>query len=757
MGRVTHADSPWDGFAGVTITVARYPGYQRQVVTDANGEYRLEDLPPGDLLVVLAHDETMTSDFRDIQLAEGQTLRLDVRLVEGPLDAMTLEWGYHKVSPPTRFRLSEDVFGRAFPELKYQRPARDQGNTVRSVDSALELAEGARVTRAGLSLHGSSGLGADYRLEGLSTVDPAFGTNALPVHSSFLEPIELSWGSTDARSGGGTGARIDATLMPTAFRVFSGSAFMSWAPGVLEGARAPLGAGDALPRATSLGNQGDLGGSFTGPIIPKRLAVFLGVAPILSRSRVGSASTPFLDQRGVQSIARLTLQSPHTAGSVDLTFITMPTERRPALAATSEVSRPPSIQDTTTQTSLALKGYLGGAEIQARVGWLHRRGDVETPFDEQEGPPTPPSWRKSTFSTDRYQASVDAERRFDLLGQHWLTAGIEAEALRYSHAVSPPDTFVQGPEVRTRGSVLRAYVQDSWSPRFSYAPDLNFGVRYDAQQILPANGGPTLHVGEQVSPRLELIVPDLIPWLDSRLFVRYGSTVSLLPLSLAERAGGNPSALVAPTSRDFFLGLQHLSFGHSQLSVTYLHRKLDAPLEGLLRSPASRARARRYEALSVVLRQEKDSNGRNFYLSYTRSNLSERGAGRVRAPFARRPLDGEGPTLFDAAVSDRPDSIRAYLLRDLPGLHKWRPKLSVSYLVESGAWMEGAPTRLPWVHTFDASVSFSYWIEYTGTVTFGLDVFNILNFQTVTRTDATGAPAEYQPPRQLRFQARYDF
>ncbi|NTX41015.1 TonB-dependent receptor [Myxococcus sp. CA033] len=756
IGKVTRADSPWDAVAGVTVTAVLGPGDLRAGITDEHGEYRLEDLPPGTFFVTFDKQETFSNAIRDIQLAEGQTLRMDVRLVEGPDEAETLEWGFHKTTLPTHFQVN----GRFFPDLKNQRRAKAQDNTVRSVDSVLELAAGAHVSNAGLSLHGASGREADYRLDGLSTVDPAFGTNSLPLHSSFLDSIDLSWSGTDAMSGGATGARIDATSTPTAFREFSGSAFMSWAPGVLEGARASPGAGDDRPRTTSLGNLGDFGGTFTGPVIPKRLALLLGVAPILSRSRVSSATSPFLDSRGVQALARLTLNPHALPGSMDLTFITAPTRWTPALAATSEASRPTSVHSTTTKTSLAFTGRLGETQVQARVGWLHRQGDLEALLNEPGAPPPTDSTRTSpSFSTDRYQASVRVEHGLTLLGSHRLKAGIDAEALRYAHATSPLDTgtSMPGPEVRTRGSVLGAYVQDSWAPPFSHAPELNVGVRYDAQRILPSDGGTSLHLGEQVSPRLELVFDDPLPWFSSRLFARYGSTVSVLPLSLAERAAESPSALVSPTSRDFLLGLQHLSHGLSHLSVTYLHRKLDAPMEGLLRTPASPAKERRYEALSVVFQQEHELENLRFYLSYTRSSLAEKGTGRVRTPFAQRTLDGGWPTLRDASVSDRPDSIKLYVLRALPTLHRWRPTLSLSYIGESGAWMEGAPTRLPWVHAVDASATFLHWIEYTGRITLGLDVLNVFNFQAVTRTDAFGAPAEYQPPRQVRLQARYDF
>ncbi|WXH28637.1 hypothetical protein WA016_02583 [Myxococcus stipitatus] len=395
------------------------------------------------------------------------------------------------------------------------------------------------------------------------------------------------------------------------------------------------------------------------------------------------------------------------------------------------------------------------------MGWLHHEGDLEALLHGQGAfPPTDVPRTGAPFSTNRYQASASAERWLTLLGSHHLRAGIDAEALSFAHATSPLDTgaSVPGPEVRTRGSVLGAYVQDSWRVPLRYSPDLNVGVRYDAQRILLPDRGPSLRVGEQVSPRLELTFPTLIPWFDMRFFARYGSTVSVLPLSLAERASGSPSALVAPTSRDFHLGFRYLADIPSHFALTYLHRKLDAPVEGLLRTPVARARERRYEALSLVFQQEDTGNhGLRFYLSYTRSSLTERGTGRVRTPVLQHTLDGGWLPFLDAAVSDRPDSIKLYVRRDLPFLDSWDPSLSLSYIGESGAWMEGAPSRLPWVHTIDASVAFLYRIEYTGRITLGLDVSNILNLQAVTRTDALGAPFEYQPPRQLRLQARYDF
>ncbi|WP_342376149.1 carboxypeptidase-like regulatory domain-containing protein [Myxococcus stipitatus] len=122
MGKVTHADSPWDAVEGVSVGAVLEPGHARWAVTDARGEYRLDDLPAGEYLVVFQKQETASSDHREVQLAEGQTLRLDLRLMEGPELAETMEWGWYKTTAPTRFQVN----GAFFPELMHQRPARER-------------------------------------------------------------------------------------------------------------------------------------------------------------------------------------------------------------------------------------------------------------------------------------------------------------------------------------------------------------------------------------------------------------------------------------------------------------------------------------------------------------------------------------------------------------------------------------------------------------------------------------------------------
>ena len=392
-------------------------------------------------------------------------------------------------------------------------------------------------------------------------------------------------------------------------------------------------------------------------------------------------------------------------------------------------------------------------EVQARLGWLHRslsreRDATLTPSDGSGGFDS-----LDVDTADRYQASVRFHYKRPLYGEYRFRAGVDAELLVHEQRQS-------GLESRMRSQVLGAFVQDTWTPVDLLT--LSAGLRYDLQQVLPDDGGPSFLVGNRVSPRLGVV------WghhSGGRLFAQYGTAMSLVPLRLVEAHGVEPgstmASLAAPSSRDLVFGTDARLGSSVRASATYLHRDLRAPIDSVL-APVV-ANDRTFDAVTVLLaRNDFDHyEGLKFLLSYTWSRLSEKGAGplRLAASPSSGPLPlGMGlPGSAATATADRPHAIKAFIALRTALRRGLTSQVGVAYLGESGAWMRDAPERLSWVHTVDAFVSLDTWRPDVGMVTFGLDVFNLFNFQAATRMDAFDVPVEYQPPRQLRLQARYVF
>nr|WP_242594114.1 TonB-dependent receptor [Corallococcus exiguus] len=788
-GTVTNADGKTPGVDVIVTATSPALEGERYVITNKQGEYVIGGLPPGVYRLHFESDEFIPYARDGINLKSQRSVHIHVELLPTSLldEPPDLYAGPGPIWPefdPYTPTSQESLVEGFTQELASHRPARDSGGMVRSFDSGLELFPGTRVTAAGLGLNGVSARESHYAVDGLSTVDPAFGGNALPLHGSFLERLSLITSGGMPDTARATGATIDATTQ-TGGQRFSGSAFASWAPGALEGARSLPDTGVGASRRVFLGNLGDLGGTFSGPLVKhrsQRLTFFLGAAPTLRR--VGFTQAPpsddsvpnfprastFIDRRAVQVLGKLTFAR-NDREDLSLSFITAPAASEDFTSSTGNTQAVFPVSSTTTRTSLSYVRAFpdSGMELQARLGWLHRSlsrqwGVFLAPADWPSGLD---SLEEDT--AERYQASVRFQGKLPLRDEHRFKAGVDAELLVHAQrwggleGTDVPPGEVRPREVlesRLRSQVLGAFVQDAWTPLELLT--LSAGLRYDLQQVLPDDGGPSFLVGNRVSPRLGVV------WghpTAGRLFAQYGTAMSLVPLRLVEAHSVEPASttasLAAPSSRDLVVGTDTEPWNTFRVSATYLHRDLSAPIDSVLSSTA--ARDRTYDAVTVlVARNNIDSlTGLKFLLSYTWSRLSEKGAGPLRLAaspsLGLQPLGLGLPGTEATETADRPHAIKAFLLLDTEPRSGLIFRAGLAYQGESGAWMRDAPERLGWVHTVDAFVNLDTWLWNRRAWAFGLDVFNLFNFQAVTRMDAFAIPIEYQPPRQLRFQARYVF
>ncbi|MBJ6762296.1 TonB-dependent receptor [Myxococcaceae bacterium JPH2] len=754
------------------------------VETDAQGNYHFTDLPPG-IYTLHFHTGVPNSADRELgPLQPGQVLRVDIALVDPneedfPVAEVGRSWPTFDMGSPSTSEPLEEGFT---DELARHRPARDVGGLLRSFDSSLELFAGTRVMANGLGLHGASPLESDTLVDGLSTMDPAYSGNALPLPESFVEDLILVTSGALPDSARAVGANIAAST-PTGGTRLHGTVFTTWTPGMWEGHRSRPQFATGQARDESLHQLGDLGGIVGGPLIKHRKLTFmLGAIPTFRRMAVSSApssedslpsppsTSNFLDRRAVQVMGKLDF-SPSWDENLTLSFITLPITSDALSPFTGALVDPAPVNSTVTRTSLSWlhrrtdTRHLG---LLVQVGWLHRitSRDWETSLDT----PSAPTLLKgrSEDGADRYQASVDLNGRY---GAHWLAMGLTGEYLVHDQrdntmgstpSLSDPiERYPLALTSRTRGQVIGASLQDEWSP----VPGCNFsltsGLRYDLQRLLSADGGPPIFTGSRVSPRLGMTYL----WNGrTRVFAQYGMAMSQVPLRLVEtHALGRDSttaSLVPPSSRDAVIGVDTEPWFDTRLSLQYLHRALGAPIDSVW--SATPPRDRSYNAFMVVLghNNAESLTGLKLLLSYTWSRLTEEGKGRVRLS----PTPDSVATVFgpagkgDSAPVDRPHTVKACVAWAQRLGPKLITRVGLSYLGESGAWMSGAPQRLDWNHSLDAFVSLATvdWGDrerFTG----GVDVFNLLNFQTVTRTDVLGAPAEYQQPRQIRIQARYAF
>ncbi|WP_375766401.1 TonB-dependent receptor [Archangium gephyra] len=443
---------------------------------------------------------------------------------------------------------------------------------------------------------------------------------------------------------------------------------------------------------------------------------------------------------------------------------------------------------------------------------------------------------QSIATVDRYQANAQASWLMDLLGPHVVKAGVDAEHLDSEQVRRG---FWNGYDRDTLGG----FVQDSWT--LANRLTVNAGVRYDAQWLNTPGDPRTFVLGQQFSPRVGLAVDPLASGR-MKLFTHYAKYRGQVPLallngvfpSLTDQEPVDPG-LVPPSSSELVAGAEFEVLPRTRLLATYTHRGLDSAVENLdhgddirptfLGNPGlGLARdfpkaERTYDEVTVVLSGILPT-GWLAQASYTWSRLYGNYAGTFRPglgwgePMLRSDFDfpSQLPNRSGLLPNDRTHTIKVFSAKELAITQWLSASLGLSYRGQSGTpinYLGGHPRagmgetfvlprgstgeRTPWVHTLDPSLDVTYRLGKQTSVSLLVQVFNVFNFQEVTRVNehytyasvlplearvAPGAltpdrvqrtdgepltagdvnrefqkPTQYQAPRQVRIGLRYTF
>jgi outer membrane receptor protein involved in Fe transport len=417
VGQVLSADNK-KAVSDVVVT-ATSPNLQGEqvVVTDAQGQYRIPQLPPG--VYTLRFDKESFKPFSrsDIQLRLDRTIRVNVEILP---EAFTEEISVVARAPTidvgstnTGVNVDQDFIKR----IAVNRPT-GKGGAARSFESLAELAPGAQSDTYGVSINGATSPENGYVVDGLSTNDAAFGINASPLSVEFVQDVNIITGGYLPEYGRATGGVVNA-ITKSGSNEFHGSVFGNWTPGALEGTRNPiLSDGSVISGQSSLLNLGDIGATLGGPILKDKLWFFAGVAPSMTRwkhvralnsfnvdengelaldeetgfhqtTRIpGSERNYFADQRSIQLMGKLTylVNQDH---NVSLSFNTSPTTSggngrltisRLTGGVASRIDSNPaaaglaSVNANSTATGFKYAGSFMDKKVlvDANVGWFHQ-------------------------------------------------------------------------------------------------------------------------------------------------------------------------------------------------------------------------------------------------------------------------------------------------------------------------------------------------------------------------------------------------
>ncbi len=420
VGTVVGADNKRP-VADVVVT-ATSPNLQGEqvVVTDAQGQYRIPQLPPGVYTLRFEKESFKPFSRPEIQLRLDRTIRVNVELLP---EAFTEE--INVVAKPPTIDVGSTATGVSVDQefikrIAVNRPS-GKGGAARSFESLAELAPGAQSDAYGVSINGATSPENGYVVDGLTTNDAAFGVNASPLSVEFVSDVNVITGGYMPEYGRSTGGVINA-VTKSGSNEFHGSLFANWTPGVLEGARTPLrSAGSVIQGENRLTNLGDFGATLGGPILKDKLWFFAGVAPALTRfehtrslnafevdgdleqvidpetgfartTRIaGSESKYFADQRSLQAMGKLTYlvnqdhnvslsfsSSPTTSGGNGRLIVGRLTGGAPSRLDSSPESAALRVSNyNATATGFKYAGSFMDKKllVDANLGWFHQNVD----------------------------------------------------------------------------------------------------------------------------------------------------------------------------------------------------------------------------------------------------------------------------------------------------------------------------------------------------------------------------------------------
>jgi outer membrane receptor protein involved in Fe transport len=199
-GRVT--DASGTPLPGVSVEAVSTRGQRLDVVTDSNGEYRFNALPPGVYSVTATLEGLEPASIKSLTVTLGTTQRADLTLRMSAVSETVTVTAEAPIVDTTRSATATSVTREEIESLPHGRDFTD----------VVAFTPGARndALAGGISIDGSSGLENRYVIDGIDTTDPQIGDSAVPMRAEFMEEVQVKTAGYAAEFGGSTGGVINA-------------------------------------------------------------------------------------------------------------------------------------------------------------------------------------------------------------------------------------------------------------------------------------------------------------------------------------------------------------------------------------------------------------------------------------------------------------------------------------------------------------------------------------------------------------------
>ncbi len=525
----TVSDSSGAALPGTTVELSGVSMQgTRTAVTDARGEFRFNNIPPGEnykLTATLSGFARVTKTINRVYLGQQATVDVTLRAAVAEAITVTAEAPMVDVSRTTT---GMNVTASQFQSL----PA------ARSFQQLTTMAPGVGLEMASHDpnqLGNSPNVGAssapenNYIIDGLSTTDPRDGTSGTNLTMNFVEEVQVMTGGYSSEYGRSTGGVFNV-ITKSGGNEFHGDVFgyyrnHAWTPETVlrrNKETATFAAGN---------NNKDIGASLGGPISKDRLWFFAAVDPTRRTTFIGGN----IDPSGVVTNVGNSYKTNTNIYAGKLTFAATPNHNFVATVFGDPTKDDGWLGVANSDPGAAIRERkTGGNNYNLRyIGTFSSNWLVEGTIGRHEqtrtqGPATDvgrniPRQIDETlggfehggfqrFQNDKATRDAYALKSTNYLGNHELRYGIDIESNDYkgdlheqwyrffgyasrtpAGATGKPQgnySYIQDRSYFVQGSGTTnnnaAFLQDNWKvlPNLQ----LNLGVRYEEQVLKSAQG-----------------------------------------------------------------------------------------------------------------------------------------------------------------------------------------------------------------------------------------------------------------------------
>ncbi len=574
VGRVT--DESEAVLPGVTVE-AQSPALQgtRQAVTDEKGGFRLNLLPPGEYTVTfdLEGFRKQTATIT-VGLNKDSTLNATLRATAAEEITVT---GEAPVIDTQSAAIAQNLSTRQINNLP---TGRNYSSVVQVVPGASSDANPENKDQTSITVYGSSGAENSFFIDGVNTTGVEYGFQGKNLNFEFIQEIDVKTGGYEAEYGKSTGGIINV-ITKSGGNEFKGDVF-----GYLDndGLQAPAKSVVSTGGTVTGFTRKDYGIDVGGYILKDKLWFFGAYDKVKNETTSKLAGGPLAGNETKQpsdrdlGAAKLTWNVAQNHSIVASFFQDPRTDSGAIVDGDHSLNGEPATY--TGESKYGGKDYALRYDGLAGSSWAFSAQVARHEEQNATGAATSAGsaiqfrdLAADSFQTGGFGLTQDKQFRRDFYGgsatkflaQHEIKFGADYEEEQadvikfmtggqrvdifqneadpgrpiYSHFywTTPTATVDNAPTSRLFGSPKHkntaAYLQDRWTIGAGFL--LNFGVRWDRQQIIDRFGTKVIDLKKDYAPRLGFTWD---PRSDgkSRLYGSYGRYYEQIPMDLVIRS-----------------------------------------------------------------------------------------------------------------------------------------------------------------------------------------------------------------------------